>query len=224
MWSVERIAGDAGEVHARIPDEDLGPAVWVIDVTATALVLGSSQSATDVDTAACDAAGVRIARRRSGGGAVLLVPGDVLWLDVILPATHVDWDHDVVRSGWWLGDRWAEALADVGVTDTHVHHGPLLSNRWSSTVCFAGTGPGEVSVAGRKLVGISQRRTRTHARFQCALHHVWRPELLATLVRPPEGATRPADELRDLVATSDVDDSVLVAALVDRLERHRRSG
>ena len=41
---------------------------------------------------------------------------------------------------------------------------------WCPLVCFAGVGPGEVLAGGRKLVGISQRRTRAGARFQCAVH------------------------------------------------------
>ena len=48
-----------------------------------------------------------------------------------------------------------------------------MPSRWSSRVCFAGIGPGEVVGAatdGRKLVGLSQRRTRRGARLQSAVH------------------------------------------------------
>ena len=51
-----------------------------------------------------------------------------------------------------------------------VHDGPMAGGRWAELVCFAGLGPGEVLVAGRKLVGISQRRTRHGSRFQCMVH------------------------------------------------------
>ncbi|HEX6476246.1 MAG TPA: hypothetical protein VF005_03150, partial [Acidimicrobiales bacterium] len=40
-------------------------------------------------------------------------------------------------------------------------------------VCFAGTGAGEVTVRGRKIVGIAQRRTRAGALFQCAALVEW---------------------------------------------------
>jgi hypothetical protein len=40
-------------------------------------------------------------------------------------------------------------------------------------VCFAGLGPGEVTVDGRKAVGIAQRRTRAGSLFQCAVPLRW---------------------------------------------------
>ena len=42
--------------------------------------------------------------------------------------------------------------------------------------CFAGAGSGEVMVGERKVVGISQRRTRDAARFQCACVLHWNAE------------------------------------------------
>ena len=41
---------------------------------------------------------------------------------------------------------------------------------WSALVCFAGLGPGEVTLDGQKLVGLSQRRTRDGVRIQGLLH------------------------------------------------------
>jgi len=43
-------------------------------------------------------------------------------------------------------------------------------------VCFAGLGSGEVSVGDRKIVGMSQRRTRDWARFQCLVHRRFEPD------------------------------------------------
>ena len=52
-------------------------------------------------------------------------------------------------------------------------------------------GPGEVERDGRKVVGISQRRTRAGARFQCVAYREWRPDrLLALLDR--DGVGEPA--------------------------------
>lgn len=132
-----------------------------------------------VDEAAAAAAGVEVVRRRSGGGAVWLAPGTVTWVDVVLPAGDPHWVDDVGRSSLWLGDAWARALVALGVPDPTVHRGPLVRTRWSPLVCFAGVGPGEVLVDGRKVVGISQRRTRAGARFQCAVLHHWDPVPLA---------------------------------------------
>ena len=61
-----------------------------------------------------------------------------------------------------------------------------MKSTWSSLICFAGKGPGEVFAAdGSKIVGISQRRTRDWARFQCVVSLKWRPELLRELLHEP---------------------------------------
>jgi hypothetical protein len=85
----------------------------------------------------------------------------------------------------WLGRRVAEALAAVGVAGTTVHDGPMRRTAWSGAVCFDGLGPGEATTAAGKLVGISQRRTRAGARFQCAVHVAWAPAALVALLSPP---------------------------------------
>lgn len=216
MWTVDHIRGDAGEVHARRPSEDLGPTVWVIDITSPALVLGSTQSIDDIDVDACQRAGIDVVRRDSGGGAVLLLPREVLWIDVILPNDHPAWEHDVSRSAWWLGDVWADVLGGLGIERTSVHRGPLVTSAWSKQFCFAGVGAGEVMTDGRKLVGISQRRTRTHARFQCAIHHDWRPDVMQSLVH--HGDATLEMQLARCTATSDVSDEALTTALLGRLE------
>ena len=141
-------------------------------------------------------AGVDVVRRRSGGGAVLVVPGDLLWVDVVVPAGDPLWEADVGRAFHWLGEVWAGALAELGV-DGVVHRGGLVASRWSGRVCFAGLGPGEVTVAGgAKLVGIAQRRTREAARFQCAALGRWDPAALVELLAlAPEERTDATAEL-----------------------------
>jgi lipoate-protein ligase A len=134
-------------------------------VPGPALVLGSGQPDSVVDVAAAASAGVEVTRRRSGGGAVLLGP-DTLWLDVVVPAADPLWDADVRLSFHWLGEVWAAALHRLGVA-AEVHKGGMVTNEWSRLVCFAGLGPGEVVVDGRKAVGLSQRRTRGGSLFQC---------------------------------------------------------
>ena len=99
-------------------------------------------------------------RRRSGGGAVLVGPGQAVWIDVVVPAGDPLWADDVGRAGWWLGEVWAAALAAAGLPGGEVWRGAQVRSAWSDRVCFAGLGAGEVTVGGRKVVGISQRRTR----------------------------------------------------------------
>jgi lipoate-protein ligase A len=176
-WALERLSGDAGALHSRLPPDDLERTVWVLTVDRPAIVLGSAQR---IDHVAVPD-GADLVRRRSGGGAVWLAPGGTLWVDVLLPSGDPLWDDDVSRSGLWLGEVWASALDAHGAT---VHSGPMSRDALAGAVCFAGRAPGEVVQGpnGPKLVGVSQRRTRAGARFQCVAYERWDPEPLASAV------------------------------------------
>jgi lipoate-protein ligase A len=202
-WSVERLTGSATELHSKDLPDPVERAVWILDATAPALVLGSTQPW-------IDAAGIEVCRRRSGGGAVLVRPHEVLWIDVLLPRDDPLWDDDVARAAHWLGETWRDALG-VGV----VHTGRMIRTFWSSAICFAGVGPGEVLVDGAKVVGISQRRTRAGARFQCAVMRTWDPSELARIFAP--GEWREVAHLLDHVAAGIADLLALEAAFLTSL-------
>ncbi len=207
-WHVDARHGSAATLHGLVPDGGVRTAEWY-EVDRPALVLGSAQRDEVVDHDACSAAGVDVVRRRSGGGVVLLVPGETLWLDIVVPRDDPRWDDDVARAMWWLGDVWCQALAAVGTAGAAVHRGGLTHSAWSRLVCFDGLGSGEVGVDGRKAVGISQRRTREWLRLQSSIHLCWRPDLLVSLLAPP------APTVADLQApfTYDGDRDVLRSAV-----------
>jgi lipoate---protein ligase len=213
-WAIEVHPGSAAELHGREVGEPAGRAVWWLTAAQPALVLGSSQRSDVVDEGALERTGVELVRRHSGGGAVLLVPGEVSWVDVVLPVGDPLWDADVGRAVHWLGSVWRQVASGFGVAGAEVHRGAMVRTPWSSLVCFAGLGPGEVQVAGRKLVGISQRRTRGWARFQCAVYRCWDPAALVELLHPPRPT---AEELTGIVATLDVPDADLRAAFIAAL-------
>jgi lipoate-protein ligase A len=180
-WAFDQVRGSAAALHGLDPlAEPGGRRVAVLEVDRPALVLGSTQPDDVVDRNALAAAGVELVRRRSGGGAVLLRPGDSLWVDVVLPRADPLWDDDVTRAPRWLGRAWAAALGELGLAAT-VHEAGLVRTRWSTLVCFAGWGPGEVAVDGRKAVGVAARRGRAGARFQCGLGRTWDPSPLLDL-------------------------------------------
>jgi lipoate-protein ligase A len=160
-----------------------GRTARVLEVARPALVLGSSQPESDVDGRAAASAGVEIARRRSGGGAVLVDPAGLVWVDLILPAGDPLWEADISKATWWVGAAWAKAIEGAGAGPALVWRRPMQSTRWSKRVCFAGLGPGEVLVGDRKVVGISQRRTREGALFQTAALLRWNPSDLLGLLR-----------------------------------------
>ncbi len=199
--------GGAGALHALVPEPSARREVWHLTVDAPALVLGSTQADT-VDPVAAAVAGISVVRRRSGGGAVLLIPGESTWIDVVVPRGDAVWDDDITRSFAWLGEVWVETLQRVGLAaaDLSIHAGGLVRGEHGAAVCFAGIGPGEVTAAGSKVVGLSQRRTRDFARFQCTVHRVWRPEGYRELLATDIGA----DATLPPVGTVDVETDLLV--------------
>ena len=181
-WLIRESHGDAGAFHSTDPAARRSATFH--SVGRPTLVLGSAQPDSAVDGRVVGALGIDVVRRRSGGGAVLLLPGEFVWLDLVITAHDPLWLADVAQAMVWVGELWQRALAQLGVVGM-VHRGRLVSTQWSRQVCFAGMGTGEVMVGHAKLVGISQRRSREYARFQSMCHLQWRPELVAALVAAP---------------------------------------
>ena len=175
----------ASDFHGRAVD-DVGDALrlWWFDPIRPALVLGSTQDQSLLRVATCGERGVDVVKRRSGGGLVYVSPEHTLWADVIVPSSHRVWNVDVGKASEWIGECWLAALMEIGVADDFVlHRGAFEATPWSSLVCFAGRGPGEIFDAdGRKVLGVSQRRTKDWARFQCAISLKWEPECFVDLI------------------------------------------
>lgn len=209
---VERLVDGAGELHLRSPEVVDGPAVWWCEVDRPAVVLGSRQDPALLDAQRCAARGIEIVRRRSGGGLVLLVPDEFVWVDLLVPPGAVidGVDPDDPRSLMVAAGRWwRTALVHLGDDPgLAVHDGGMVVTPWSDLICFAGLGPGEVVDEGAKLVGLSQRRGRWGARIQGALHRRVDLERTASLlagVRPdaplPVVASRPGLDVAAVVAS-----------------------
>jgi lipoate-protein ligase A len=112
-----------------------------------AVVLGAAgRIADDVDTAACEADGVPLARRSSGGGTVLLGPGCLLYSLVVRYDRAAEL-REIGSSYHFILGRVADALV------------PLLPG-----ITPAGTS--DLAAAGRKFSGNAQQRKRDHL-----LHH-----------------------------------------------------
>lgn len=176
-WTVETLEGDVGSLHHSATPSTR--TVRLMRPTRAAIVLGSSQAESDVDAEFCRANDFDVVRRRSGGGAVFVHPTDTVWVDFVIPRGDPLWNDDVAAAMQWVGRVWLAALEGAGVGGLSVHVGPFASSDWSKTLCFAGVGTGEVFLGNRKMIGISQRRTREAARFQCSGHLVWQPEVVA---------------------------------------------
>ncbi len=189
---VERSIGPAHDFHHRPLSWTGGEwAIWIHTVERPALVLGSSQPDDAVDRAAAEAAGFEVTGRRSGGGIVVVEPGQSCWIDVLISPRHPRWEADVNRAFGWVGDWWCAALTQLGVDGLEVHRGEVVDREFGRAVCFAGLGPGEVVQRDAadperrvKVVGLSQRRTRDAARFQGLYLRRWDPEPIRRFAAP----------------------------------------
>ena len=180
------MTGSCEEFHHRAFPQGEEAVISLFTPKRDAIVLGSTQERSLLNETACLSHDVEIVKRRSGGGLVLLSADSTLWIDVEIPSDHSLWLNDVGASSLWLGQVFVEVLTELGQENLELHRGALMKSTWSSLICFAGKGPGEVFAAdGSKIVGISQRRTRDWARFQCAVSLKWRPELLRELLHEP---------------------------------------
>ena len=181
-WSIERHEGRAGDLHDLADPDEARRTVRVLGVDRAAIVLGSSQSERVVDLARAESAGVDVVRRRSGGGAVLLRPGEQAWIDFFVPSGDPLWNDDVVVAAFWVGETWARALIRLGSGPAAVHRGGQIKTDWSGLACFSGLGPGEVTLDGRKVVGLSQRRSRAWTRIQTTAFTLWSPRQMIDLL------------------------------------------
>lgn len=223
-WRIVERTGSVRSLHAipipSVPRRE----IWIMRPDAGAVVVGSGQPAAAVDAGAARRHHLPVLRRRSGGGVVLVSRADLLWIDVLVPRDDPLWDPDIGRAFGWLGRAWQGALARCELS-AEVHAGPHEAGRWGSLVCFAGRGPGEVFVEGRKVVGLSQRRTRTCARFQTGLLRRWEPGELAALLAVPEperGAL--VADLRTCACGVSIPEARILSAFMDALRVAAEAG
>ena len=188
-WGRHDWTGTAADFHAmELPYER---ALWWCNVETPTVILGSTQSIDDVNQKSADESGVLVSRRRSGGGAVFVHPSDSVWIDITISRDDPLWKDDVAQSMLWLGELFVEALSPWVRAD--VYRDSFSTGVDGRVVCFASSSPGEVFVGANKLVGISQRRGREGARFQCVLYRHWRPGEWSQIFNASDVRSRVAD-------------------------------
>lgn len=234
MWRVEHVTGTVPELMRTEEPPDHERTVRVHTVTRPAVVLGSTQQQDIINYAATDAAGVDVVRRRSGGGVVILWPQRQVWVDFFIPAGDRLWHDDVIRSALWVGEMWVSVVKSCvmhGVGEEPVMHvGGLESDEWGKLVCFAGVGPGEVLLAGRKVVGVSQRRNRNRVRIQTSTRVSTKVSIpttqnshqlneVAFLALPVDRKTRFASILTERVGTLRADASTVLNIMFAALDK-----
>lgn len=219
MLELAYIEESVGAFHARDVATIDRPTMWVPLLSPTpTLVLGSRQHLDTVDQEQCRRRGVEVVSRRSGGAAVLVGSEQLMWFDVLLTRDHPGWHDDVHKSFRWLSERLVSALTALGLNAT-AHYGPMVNTTWSDLVCFAGLGPGEITIEGKKLVGISQRRTRNVARYQVAILRRWQPEDIVSLFAlDPAQRDQALHELPQAATNTSLAPETVLTAIATTLE------
>jgi len=121
------------------------------------VTLGRSQSLADADLAICQAAGVDVVRRPSGGQAILHT--DELTYSVALCQTDPRAEGGVLESYRRLSDGLLAGLHRLGIEAIQaVRKKQLLAE--PTPVCFEVPSDYEITAGGRKLVGSAQWRSR----------------------------------------------------------------
>jgi len=211
-WLRHDWVGTASDFHSKeLPAER---ALWLCSTENPAFILGSTQDQSDVLVDAAETSGIEIVRRRSGGGAVYIAPGESVWLDITISREDPLWQDDVSASMLWLGDVFVQALRPWVYAETF--RGTFHNGDVGRAVCFASAAPGEVFVGEDKLVGISQRRNREGARFQCVLYRQWNPVIWSSLI----ASLDVQEHVRSMqVATVDAPERDIAEAVMSALPR-----
>ena len=204
--------GDIGDLYdyAAIRAIEVST-MFVPHIERALLVLGSSQSLDVLEGEVSEK--VTLRRRKGGGGLVLLHPGD-LWIDWWIPSNDEHWSKDVHVSSIRAGTLWRDVVASRVSLPVTVHEGSLAGELAHRMVCFAGKGPGEVFVGGRKAVGVTQWRVREGVFLSTVLatHHL--REVLSYLREVPKGLNEALDgyEFSNLTTTD-------TEAMIEELRR-----
>jgi lipoate-protein ligase A len=130
-----------------------GPVLRLYTWREPALSLGYRQTAPSW-LPRCDALGVEVVRRVTGGGAVLHA-GDLTY-SVVAPAGTAELPDDLTGSYEWIRARLLEGLRATGLA---ARAAQARAGAERLDLCFAGATGFEVELGGAKLIGSAQRRT-----------------------------------------------------------------
>jgi lipoate-protein ligase A len=190
-WRLERVSLTTATLHEAWPRLTEGERLCrVAEPIDRALVLGSSTGEEGFDLQRVRREGITVVRRHSGGGAVLVEPGDQIWLMLYLRLDDPLVLRDLGSSFLWLGTAVRNLLEGLGV------EGRVVTERQERTelgrmICFADLGFGELTIGDAKVLGLAQRRSRGQACFQLSLLWNERQSEISRFLRDSDLANLP---------------------------------
>jgi lipoate-protein ligase A len=163
----------------------------------------SGKVADEVDLPACQAAGVPVLRRASGGGTIVAGPGCLMYA-VVLSVEQRPELAQIDAAHRWVLERLVAALR------------PLVPQA-------AWEGTSDLAIAGRKFSGNALRCKRRHVLYHGTLMYDFALESVPRLLRPPprEPEYRAGRPHADFIANLPIERPTLEAALVAAWNAHQ---
>ena len=198
-WTIETKYSEPALAHEANLEEWQKPTIWIIEPKDTCLVLGKSQRGRAfLNLSYLEEQNINLTVRQSGGGAVLVSPEDMLWVDIFIPQRSKFWIPDIAKASIGIGKIWHDALKRLDL-ECSLFDQKFSRSEASDLICFISRAAGELFVGNRKILGISQRRSKFGTRFQCALIINWKPEQMIAAYR-----SCPIPDLDKLISTAGI--------------------
>lgn len=212
---VIRITSPTAGVALQVAGDELphGRACVIVHRLGRDAVTVSRAGVRALDPARVTGEGLDLAVRPTGGGPVLW-DEDLVALDVVLPQGDPRIARDITASYRWVGEACQRALVGLGIDQARTI-GPAAARIASGAApfCFAGISPWEVTVHGKKVVGLCAARRQLGHLIQIGIPVHLDAARLARAVGAPEAllSTRACgvDELDPELTRHRIEDAVL---------------
>ncbi len=116
----------------------------------------------EVDVAACDAHGIEIVRRMTGGGTV--IHGWDVTYTIIVPHDSGLFPKDISAAYCAISDCLINGLQRLGIDVAHQIEKPIAGN--APNICLTNPAQYDTLINGKKIAGVSQRRNQTGVMYQ----------------------------------------------------------
>ena len=146
------------ELAAQVAERGFAPVLRIYPWPCPAVSLGRHQKAEPLlDAERCEREGIEIARRPTGGKAILHAVGDITY-SVIAPFNEPPLSSDVLVSYAAVNEALVAGLKLLGIQASVRDPAPIWPETGVDFGCFESPGRHEVYWAGRKIIASAQRR------------------------------------------------------------------